>query len=506
MINHAATSETTMPLSLAVAAAKKPQKKTGLALWMERVLEECDRASVECGADPVHDLRVALRRCRSMADGLRVMDPDPSWKEMKRAGRQLFRELGELRDAQVMEEWVRSLGAPDDPVTAALLQFLGGREAGLKQQAGIGLREFDRKQWRRWSTSLPRRAAKMRPGSIVFKHLALERWTEAYELHHRALRNRSQVAFHRLRIGLKRFRYIVENFLPEQHTAWSGDLKELQDTLGEVHDLDVLWTTALQVHAFPDPDSRSKWHSRIIEERTRRIEKYRDKMLGKDSLWQVWRAELPVGAQIESAALSRLKLWASFLDPDFKHSIHVARLALQLYDGLPAGRPPIDSEPIDQRAILQAAALLHDVGLSRKQKNHHKATYNLVRRLTPPLSWTEEKLRWAGIVARYHRGVLPRAGQTTLMGLSESQRQSILKLAGILRLANAFDSERDGRIQRVEVREQNGFLEIAAQGYSARDRMAESIAAARHLLETVYRRPVMVKPLGAVKLKLVARS
>jgi exopolyphosphatase/guanosine-5'-triphosphate,3'-diphosphate pyrophosphatase len=164
------------------------------------------------------------------------------------------------------------------------------------------------------------------------------------------------------------------------------------------------------------------------------------------------------------------------------------------------------SEPIDQRAILQAAALLHDVGRSKKEKNHHKATYNLIRRLTPPLSWSEEKLRWVGIVSRYHRGALPRVGQKTLVGLSESQRQSILKLAGILRLANAFDADRDGRIQRLEVYEQNGILEIAAQGYSPRDHMAEGIAAARHLLETVYRRPVIVKPLGAVRLKLVARS
>ena len=495
-----------MPLSLAVATARKEQKKTGLSLWMERVLEECDRASVEFGADPVHDLRVALRRCRSMADGLLVMDPDPSWKEMKRAGKQLFRELGELRDAQVMEEWVRSLGSPEDPVTIALLQFLGGREAGLKQQAAVGLQEFDRKQWKRWSTSLPRRAAKMRPGSVVFKHLALERWTEAYDLHHRALRNRSHVAFHSLRIGLKRFRYIVENFLPEQHAAWSGDLKELQDTLGEVHDLDVLWTTALQVNAFPDVESRSKWHSRIIEERTRRIEKYRAKMLGKDSLWQVWRAQLPAGKQVESAALSRLKLWASLLDPDFKHSTHVAQLALQLYDGLSVKRTPMESDLGDQRTILQVAALLHEVGRSRKEKNHHKATYDLIRRMRPPLGWNEEKLRWVGIVARFHRGALPRAGQKTLMGLSESQRQNILRVAGILRLANALDADRDGRIQRLEVREQNGFLEIAAQGYSPRDRMAEGIAAARHLLETVYRRPVMVKALGAVSLKLVAGS
>ena len=495
-----------MPPLVALTATNNARKRAGLALWMERVLEECDRASVELGADPVHDLRVALRRCRSMADGLLVMDPDPAWKEMKKAGKRLFRQLGELRDAQVMEEWIHRLGNPDDPVTSLLLQFLAGREAQLKQQAALALQEFDRKQWRRWIVSLPRRAARMRTGSALFKHLALERWTEAHQLHRRALRNRSQVGFHRLRIGLKRFRYIVENFLPEQHAAWSNDLKELQDLLGEVHDLDVLWATALQVNAFPDADSRSKWHSRIIEERNRRIEKYRGRMLGKASLWQVWRAQLPAGKQIESAALSRLKLWASFLDPDFKHSIHVARLALQLYDGLPVKQATEDSEPADQRTILQVAALLHDVGRCKNEKGHHKATYNLIRRLTPPLSWSKGKMRWVGIVARYHRGSLPGAGQKTLLGLNASQRQSMVRLAGILRLASAFDSERDGRVQRLEVHPQNGFIEIAAQSYSPRDRTAESVAAARHLLETVYRRPVMVKPMTATKPKLGARS
>jgi CHAD domain-containing protein len=468
---------------------------------MERVLDECDRASLDFSADAVHDLRVALRRCRSIADGLRVIDPDPNWKEMKKAGRRLFRELGELRDAQVMEEWVRLLGDPNDPVTNALLQFLASREAHLKQQAATALQEFDRKQWRRWIASLPRRAARMRPGSAVFKHLALERWTEAYELHRRALRTRSQVAFHRLRIGLKRFRYIVENFLPEQHEAWRDDLKDLQDLLGEVHDLDVLWSTALQVNAFPDAESRSKWHARIIEERTRRIEKYRSKMLGKTSLWPVWRVQLPVGKQIESAALSRLKLWASFLDPDFKHSTHVARLALQLYDGLPAKQTPADSEPADQRTILQVAALLHDVGRSKKQKGHHKATYKLIERLTPPLSWSKQKMHCVAIVARYHRGALPRVGQSTLLGLSAGERQQVLRLAGILRLANAFDSQGDHRIQRLEVHPQNGFIEISAQGYSPRDRTAENVAAARHLVELVYRQPLIVRTLRATKPK-----
>jgi exopolyphosphatase/guanosine-5'-triphosphate,3'-diphosphate pyrophosphatase len=499
MIRDLSTRKISMSASVAQAIAKRPRKKAGLALWMERVLEECVRASLDFSADPVHDLRVALRRCRSIADGLRVMDPDPAWKQMKKAGRQLFRELGELRDVQVMEEWVRHLGDPADPVAITLLQFLSAREAHLKQQAAGALQEFDRKQWRKWIKTLPRRAARVRIGSPLFKHLALERWTEAHQLHRNALRNRSQIAFHSLRIGLKRFRYIVENFLPEQHAAWSDDLKELQDELGEVHDLDVLWATALQVNAFPDPDSRTKWHSRIIEERTRRIDKYRAKMVGKTSLWPVWRAQLPLGKQIESAALSRLKLWASFLDPDFKHSGHVTHLALQLYDGLPNRLAAGVSEAADERGILEVASLMHDVGRSKKEKAHHKATYKLIERLTPPLSWSKEKLHLAAVVARYHRGALPWAGQKTLEGLSPDQKQIVFRLAGILRLANAFDSQADGHVQRLQVRQQNGFLEIAAQGYSPRDPTAESIAAARHLLETVYDQPIMIKPLRATK-------
>jgi len=291
---------------------------------------------------------------------------------------------------------------------------------------------------------------------------------------------------------LKRFRYIVENFLPMQHAAWSGDLKQLQDILGEVHDLDVLWTTAVQVNAFPDADARSRWRIKILEERSRRIETYREKMLGKTSLWNTWRNQLPQGEQVESIALSRLRLWASLLDPDFKHSQHVARLALQLYDGLPA-MPGTESR--GERSMLQLAALLHDVGLSRKDKAHHKTSQKLIMRLDPPLGWSQEKMRMVAVVARYHRGALPRAGQKSLAGLTVSQRQTAIRLAAVLRLANAFDADRDGRIERIACEGKNGFLLIRAQDYNPRDRMAETIAGSRHLLETVYRHPVLVKPL-----------
>src|SRR5258707_3176192 len=44
-----------------LSAFKTPAKTTGLRYWMQRVLEDADHAEADFSADPVHDLRVALR-------------------------------------------------------------------------------------------------------------------------------------------------------------------------------------------------------------------------------------------------------------------------------------------------------------------------------------------------------------------------------------------------------------------------------------------------------------
>ncbi len=472
----------------------KAKPKLGLRAWMETVLVECDRAAAGFEADPVHDLRVAIRRCRSLADGLMAMDPDRSWKEMKKAGKKVFQALGGLRDMQVMQYWIEKLSSADDPVAVKLLLHIRVREIECKQEALRELQQFDRKQWRQWSRSLPRRAARVRPGSAVFKHLALEKWTAAYDLHKRALHTRSQTAFHELRIGIKRLRYTVENFLPREHAAWGTDLKDLQDFLGEVHDLDVLWNTAVQVAAFSDLESRNRWRQKLTEERDKRLAAYREKMVGKQSLWRMWRSELPSGPQLRAAAMARLRTWASYLDPDFLHSQRVANLSLSLYDGLNHAGLIAQNPEHDSRAVLHAAALLHDVGKAKGDREHHKDSFKMIRNLAQPLGWSARELQMAAVIARYHRGALPRPRKKSVQLLELPERRIMLQLAGVLRLANSLDTH-NGIEPRLKVVLDDKTILVQAVGYSALERSAEEVAGARHLLEVVLRRPILVRRL-----------
>ncbi len=103
---------------------------------MNRVLEMADQVGDEWDSDVVHDLRVALRRCRTMADALSEVNPSPSWKKLKKSTRDLFQALGELRNTQVAKEWVKKLSAAKDPLRKRLLKVLDEKEKEAAKNRG----------------------------------------------------------------------------------------------------------------------------------------------------------------------------------------------------------------------------------------------------------------------------------------------------------------------------------------------------------------------------------
>lgn len=232
-----------------------------------------------------------------MADAYVEIDPDGEWEGLKKSAKKIFQGLGALRDVQVAEGWVKKLAPADSSLARALLKELAAQKKAHKERARAAHRAFDRKSWKEWRRRLPDRVREFRPGNAAFQQVALKRWSKLLDLHERVLRSpQSRAAWHRLRIGIKRFRYVVENFLPGLFGRWATDLKRLQELLGEVHDLDVLWDRIAALGSKHEKERRSYWRPRIEKERRERTSEYLARMNRKPALWQEWRKVLPATA------------------------------------------------------------------------------------------------------------------------------------------------------------------------------------------------------------------
>lgn len=270
---------------------------------MDRVLKRAQKVRKTWNADDVHDLRVALRRCRTMADALTEANPSPGWNRLKKNSKKPFHSLGELRDVQVEQEWVKRLAFPETDGRTHLLKQLRTLEKERLDDTQKNLDDFDRKEWRKLARKLRGKADIFPLGSVVFQRMALLKLNEAETLFQRARRTQSSIAWHRVRIALKRFRYIVENFLPQHYEAWTADLKEMQDLLGDIHDLDVLRTYIRRHSREFTPEPPAEWLEKIKSARAVRLEKFLAKANGKSPIWFEWRSRLQGGSTLRPATV-----------------------------------------------------------------------------------------------------------------------------------------------------------------------------------------------------------
>ncbi len=121
-------------------------------------------------------------------------------------------------------------------------------------------------------------------------------------------------------------------------------------------------------------------------------------------------------------------------DPEPEHAEHVTRLALQLYDAM----TPLHQLSLEERELLKAAALLHDIGWLKGGKKHHKTSMIMI--LDKPLPpWSQAEQLMIANIARYHRKALPQAGHDYYNDLDSGQQKVVQALASLLRLADGLD-------------------------------------------------------------------
>lgn len=130
---------------------------------------------------------------------------------------------------------------------------------------------------------------------------------------------------------------------------------------------------------------------------------------------------------------------------DEPHGRHVADLALSIYDAL----EPLHMLDENSRELLEAAALLHDIGYYISHASHHKHSQYLIQH-SEALGFTNEEIAVIANVARYHRKSHPKNRHPAFAVLRDVDRQRVRVLSAILRIADGLDRTHKQVVHSVE--------------------------------------------------------
>lgn len=141
----------------------------------------------------------------------------------------------------------------------------------------------------------------------------------------------------------------------------------------------------------------------------------------------------------DAAALTvdPLRAMREFVDRcqgDRRHVEQVRVLALALFDRL---HGVLDADPTE-RFLLEAAALLHDVGQVVSYRSHHKHSYQLILH-AERISLSARDRHLVALVSRYHRKKGPSRKHEEFSRLTREDQAVVRRLAGLLRVADGLD-------------------------------------------------------------------
>ncbi len=116
------------------------------------------------------------------------------------------------------------------------------------------------------------------------------------------------------------------------------------------------------------------------------------------------------------------------------HSESVKDIALSIYDDLRS----IHKLGNEEKELLEAAAMLHDVGYYISHDQHHKHSYYLISQSIMQ-GFNNDESEIIANIARYHRKSLPKKKHENFMYISQEKQYIIKVLSGILRIAEGID-------------------------------------------------------------------
>ena len=135
---------------------------------------------------------------------------------------------------------------------------------------------------------------------------------------------------------------------------------------------------------------------------------------------------------------------------DLVHAEHIAALVRQLLEALPGAGLPVPGEP----ELVEAAALLHDVGMAVDYDDHHKHSSYLILGSGLP-GFTPREVALIALMARYHRKGTPSLGALAPL-CREGDEQLVMRGAALLRIAEQLERNRDQVVRAARLRRSGG--------------------------------------------------
>lgn len=171
------------------------------------------------------------------------------------------------------------------------------------------------------------------------------------------------------------------------------------------------------------------------------------------------------------------------------HALQVCRLSLELFDQL------VDLHRLgrSERRLLEAAALLHDIGQSIDFPLHHKHARDLILRAKLPGFDPEERAVIA-CVARYHRKGHPQPGHKVYRDLPSDAQRVAASLAALIRIADGLDRSQSSCTTAVHVSRDRSGVHIRVEQQVPNDVDIWAANRKRGLFEEVFELPVDIQP------------
>jgi exopolyphosphatase/guanosine-5'-triphosphate,3'-diphosphate pyrophosphatase len=159
--------------------------------------------------------------------------------------------------------------------------------------------------------------------------------------------------------------------------------------------------------------------------------------------------------------------FARRLEYDQRHAEHVRELSILLFDQL----QPLHHLPAQSRVLLEAGALLHDVGHMVSHRGHHKHGEYLALNGDIPGLEGRDRAVVASLVRYHNRKSEPAGHHSAYSSLNNNDKRIARRLAAILRIAEALDHSHRQRVTNLRASFQRGAvgLQVTAHGDAVED-------------------------------------